>query len=143
MTGEDSFAKALRQLWWLLVVCLLAGVVMPCPLRAQQRVWTNADLDRPPTITPTLPEAELTWLKYNQFRLPRRHGGPHVFIARYAPPIITFVPARRLDGSLLSDPIRVYGVTRGFWPPRPSSSPTAAPRPPRPSGSRTPRPDPR
>lgn len=115
--------------WLALFMVLVATTAF-----GQTRVLTNADLGKPLDLNrPTVDPAILAALAAHQFVSYPTYDGPHFYIAGqryvdqlpdrpYRPNNMSgpwdwprSMPARRLDGTLLSQPPTVYGVP-SYWP---------------------------
>lgn len=133
------------------VIITLALLSAAGPATAQEtckqpKIYTNADLGRPLSemCRPAVSEETLASLKAHQFNDP-----PTYRPVPYVPPAEGYVahtpwewpepaPRRRLDGTLLSDPVTVYGspFVIGTYPYATVVGPYGNPRAERPKGDR-------
>jgi len=110
--------SAAKTILWTLVLSILIFVVLTAPAYCQTRVYTNADLGKPISANrPTVPPDVLQGMATRQFRSVPERPGPTVSStgAKASTPgpwdWPEPRPERRLDGTLLSDPVSIYGLT--------------------------------
>jgi len=97
---------------------LLAFVIPSAPAFCQTKVYTNADLGGRVTWTAPPPSAEtLAGLSARQFVWYPTYDGPTFYVGQQPKNMSgpKPLPARRLDGSLMSDPPTIYGLSP-FYP---------------------------
>jgi len=112
---------AAKTILWTLVLSLLIFFVLAfteCQLNAQTRVYTNEDLGKKMSSNrPTVPPEVLQGMAARQFRSVPERPGPMVSSTGAKAPTPgpwdwpEPRPERRLDGTLLSDPVSIYGLT--------------------------------
>lgn len=106
-----------------LVLCLLctSHVVAQTTTAPQTVTLTNADLNKPHAAVLPITPAQLASLKAHEYRLPVEYRGPSVFSTNTKGPTLgpwefpAERPARRLDGTLLSDPPTVLGLPWWYY----------------------------
>jgi hypothetical protein len=96
-----------------LTLLFVVSLCIVSPVRAQARVYTNADLGRPLVRTRTPTAEEMQGLRDHQFTLSVHERGPKVFVLPYDP-TWPFTYALRLE----PDPWRTPGLLPFYsaWP---------------------------